>query len=82
MTPLNGTDIAFIEDSGDVLRIYRFDGTDWAQVGNGFDISNVASPSITTLNGTDIAFIDTFNDDLRTYRFSFYQGIGPYALTL
>ena len=69
LTALNGTDVAFIDDSNDSLRTYNFNGTTFAQVGSSLAIATVGSPAITALNVTDIAFIDSSNDSLRTYRF-------------
>ena len=69
LTALNGTDVAFIDDTNEDLRTYRFDGTDWTQVGNDLNIAGIGSAALAALNGTDVAFIDSLNDDLRTYRF-------------
>jgi len=71
ITALNGTDVAIIDNSTDDLRTYRFNGTDWAKVGNDLPIPIAASgvPAITALSEIDIAFIDTDNKSLRTYRF-------------
>ena len=77
LAALNGTDIAYIDTATDALTTYRWDGTDWAQIGSSLAIATVLLPSISALNGTDIAFIDTTNDNLRTYRF----GGSPLTLT-
>jgi hypothetical protein len=66
---LNDTDVAFIDDTNNDLRTYRFDGTSWAQVGNDLNIAGVQAPALAALNDTDVAFIDATNEDLRVYRF-------------
>lgn len=65
---LNETDIALVHDTSKELRLYRFDGNSWTQVGNGFS-GGFSSTSMTALNATDIALIDANNRELRTYRF-------------
>jgi hypothetical protein len=69
ITALSSTRIAFIDDTNDDLRVYDFDGVNWAQTGNDLNIATVALPSITALSSTRIAFIDDTNEDLRTYDF-------------
>ena len=66
LTALNGTDVAFIDGGNKDLRTYRFDGTNWAQVGNDLVIVDAFIPALATLNGTDVAYIDYTNKDLRT----------------
>ena len=63
---LSSTKIALIESNSDELRTYEWDGTDWAQVGNGLAIA-IGRPAICSLSSTTIAFIDSTNDELRTY---------------
>jgi hypothetical protein len=67
---LNNKDVAFIDDTNDELRTYRFDGSTWSLVGSGLAISSVLQPALAALNSTDVAFIDASNDSLRTYRFN------------
>jgi len=74
LAALNGTDVAFVNGTHDSLRTYRFDGSNWSQVGNGLTISGVGTPALAALNGTDVAFIDETQDSLRTYRFAFSIG--------
>ena len=69
LAALNGTDVAFVDAINDSLRTYRFDGTNWAQVGAELAIATVGNPALAALNSTDVAFIDETNDSLRTYRF-------------
>jgi hypothetical protein len=69
LSALNGTDVAFIDAVNEELRAYRFDGSDWAQVGNSLAIATVGAPALCALNGTDVAFIDGVNEELRAYRF-------------
>ncbi len=69
LAALNGTDVAFIDSGNNDLRVYRFDGTNWAQIGNDLNIAGVGFPALAALNGTDVAFIDSTNIDLRVYRF-------------
>jgi len=65
---LSSTKIALIESNSDELRTYEWDGTDWAQVGNGLAIATMGlRAKLCTLNSTTIAFIDDNNDELRTY---------------
>ena len=80
ITALNGTDIVFAEQISDDLRVYRFDGNVFAQVGIDLNIAGIDFSSITALNGTDVAFIDATQDDLRVYRFGFSLS-EPYALS-
>ena len=80
ITALNGTDVAFIDDTQKDLRVYRFDGNVFAQVGIDLNIVGIGVPTITALNGTDIAFIDDTQEDLRVYRFGFSLS-EPYALS-
>jgi len=61
--------VAFIDSANIDLRVYRFDGTNWAQVGNDLNIAGVGVSALAALNGTDVAFIDSTNIDLRVYRF-------------
>ena len=71
LAALNTTDVAFIDNTNEDLRVYRFDGTDWAQVGSDLNVVvTFNSPRLTALNGTDVAFIDSSNQDLRVYRFN------------
>ncbi len=52
---LNDTDIAVIHAQSNELRVYRFDGTDWVQVGNGLFINGFYSlMSLKALNSTDV----------------------------
>ena len=51
------------------LRTYRFDGTDWTQVGNGLGITLIALPSLAALNSTDVAFVGAVGNLLTRYRF-------------
>jgi hypothetical protein len=52
-----------------LLKTYRFDGTDWTQIGNGLTITGISTPEIVALSSTQIAFIDSANDSLRAYNF-------------
>ena len=75
---LNGTDVAFIDETLDELRCYRFNGSTWALVGSGLSISGPSTPALCALNGTDVAFIDSILDQLRCYRFGFSIMGKPY----
>ena len=67
---LNSTDVAFIDHGIDELRTYRFDGSTWSLVGNGFSIVMAGGLSaLAALNETDVAFINSSIDELRTYTF-------------
>ncbi len=69
LAALNSTDVAFIDGGNDSLRTYRFDGTNWSQVGNSLAVTTGNFVSLAALNSTDVAYIDVDNDSLRTYRF-------------
>lgn len=73
ITALTDTDIAITDDVSDFLRTYRFDGTNWAQVGNSFGFpNNRVSVSITTMiSGLTprIAYYNSGTSDLITYDF-------------
>jgi len=72
LAALNSTDVAFIDGVNDSLRVYRWNGSSWAQVGSAGSISlSGGTPALAAMNGTDVAFIDNSNDSLRTYRFGF-----------
>jgi hypothetical protein len=67
---LNSTDIAFIDNVLDELRLYRYDlnaGT-WSLVGSGLSIPSTGGSAITGLNSTDIALLDATNELLSLYR--------------
>ncbi len=68
-TALNHTDIAMYQELTGELRTYRYDGSSWAQVGNGLAIIGAALFSITRLNATDIAIASTHSPQLRRFRF-------------
>jgi hypothetical protein len=69
---MNSTDVAFIDSGNDALRVYRWNGSSWAQVGSAGSISlSGGIPALAAMNGTDVAFIDSGNKSLRTYRFGF-----------
>ena len=41
---LNSTDVAFIDSGNDSLRVYRWDGSTWTQLGSGLSISEIGPP--------------------------------------
>lgn len=70
ITSLNETDIAVsLWSAGPTrqIRTYRFDGTDWAQVGN--SLNRVDLENITAINGTDIATVSTSGTFKNVLRF-------------
>lgn len=52
---MSNRDIAFFDVTNDSLRCYRFDGTNWAQVGSGLTIASGSVGAMTALSATDIA---------------------------
>ena len=67
----DSTDVAFIDSGGiESLRVYRWNGSSWAQVGSGLSISGIGYPALAALNSTDVAFIDSVNDSIRVYRWN------------
>jgi len=70
ITRLNSNTIAYIDNTNQQLRAYRFNGATWAQIGNSLAVSSTTNPTITTLNSTDIAFFDANNQLLKTFRFN------------
>ena len=70
LAALNSTDVAFIDSVNEELRVYRFNGTSWSQVGTGLSI-DASTPALAALNSTDVAFKGATNDKLHTYRFLF-----------
>jgi hypothetical protein len=52
------------------LRLYRFNGSTWSQIGSSFAIANISAPVVEAINGTDVAFYDVTIDSLRTYRWN------------
>ena len=69
LAALNGTDVAFIDDGNNSLRMYRFAGSTWSLLGTALT-TTTSIPALAALNSTDVAFIDSGNDSLRTYRFN------------
>lgn len=67
LAALNSTDIAFADNALDQLRTYRWDETNWAQVGNS---KAVNSGRITALTSTRVAQSDAGDDVLRTFNWS------------
>jgi len=61
MTALSSTRIAVYETTGtDELRTYDFDGTDWTQTGNAFNIGILGLDGrITKISSSRIAFLET-----------------------
>ena len=70
LAALNGTDVAFIDETNEDLRVYRWSGATWSMVGAELNIAGAGQPALAALNGTDVAFIDETNEDLRVYRWS------------
>ena len=68
LAALSSTDVAFIDGGNESLRVYRWNGSSWAQVGSGLWISGIGPAALAALNSTDVAFIDSINDSLRVYR--------------
>jgi len=64
---LNSTDIVFADRDNDALRLYRWGGASWAQVGNSLSVA-MTHPGVVALNSTDFAWIDSSANELRTYR--------------
>lgn len=67
ITALNSTDIVFTDRDNDALRLYRWGGASWAQVGNSLSVA-MTHPGVVALNSTDFAWIDSSANELRTYR--------------
>ncbi|MFW9871942.1 MAG: hypothetical protein ACFFG0_02495 [Candidatus Thorarchaeota archaeon] len=68
LTTLNSTDIAYIDNTDDNLKTYRFNGDGFVQVGNSLNISGAGTKSvITALDSSNIAFIDNANSEIRKY---------------
>lgn len=66
---LNSTDIVFADRDNDALRLYRWGGASWAQVGNSLSVA-MTHPGVVALNSTDFAWIDSSANELRTYRWN------------
>jgi len=64
--------VAFTDSVNDSLRVYRWNGSTWAQVGSAGNLALAGGfPALAAMNGTDVAFIDSSNESLRMYRFGF-----------
>jgi hypothetical protein len=71
VTSLNGTDVVVISKTSTEIRIYRWDGSDFAKVNLGtWTISGVGLLAISAMSGNTISFFDGTNLELRTYLLS------------
>jgi hypothetical protein len=68
LTALTSTDVAFINDSGN-LEKYNFNGTNWTKVGNTLALGALTAPRITSLTDTRIALYDSSLGEIRAYDF-------------
>lgn len=69
----NSRDVAFIDNSLEELRMYRFNhatGT-WALLGTALPIAGVGDGALVAMNATDVAFADFDLSVLRLYRFNY-----------
>jgi hypothetical protein len=69
----NSRDVAFIDNTGEELGMYRYDylaGT-YALLGTSLTISGLGHSAITALNATDIALVDYDLATLSLYRFNY-----------
>ena len=67
---INSTDVAYLDGTSKELRVYRFDGTDFAQVGNSTDVSPAsAEVSLTSMGGNDVCVFDPTDNIMTMYRF-------------
>jgi hypothetical protein len=62
--------IAFIDNVGNLLKAFDFDGITWALVGSGLSITSLANSSLCRLSSSRIAFIDDSVESLRAYDFN------------
>lgn len=69
---LNGTDIAYIDNGNDDLRVYRLDRATliWSLVPSELNIPGLSIPTVTALDETDIALFDGGGETLQAYRWS------------
>ncbi len=68
LAALNGTDVAFIDETLEDLRAYQFNGSVWALVSASLNIPGINGPSLAALSSTDVALVAATLDELRTYR--------------
>lgn len=66
MTALDSSTLVVNDLSTDDLRVYKWNGTDWSQVGNALPLAN-GDHGLATLSGTTIVLADAINEELRTY---------------
>jgi len=64
---LSTTEVAFIDDTNNQLRMYEWNGKTWTLSGTGYSWSIIGESSITALNSTDIVIAD---NGLQTFRWS------------
>jgi hypothetical protein len=68
ITSLNSTDVVITDSGNELLRLYRFDGTDWAAVGAGLALTAYAlQPAVIGLSETRIVFVDCTNGNMGVY---------------
>jgi hypothetical protein len=68
---LNERDVAYYDSGNDHIRVYRFGGSTFTQVGSDTSfVSASGAVAITALNETDIVLADDASDTLRTWRFN------------
>lgn len=70
-TALNSTDFIAVDDTGEELANYRWNGSSWSTFGNAFDLGVMVSefPNIASMTSSRIAYFDQDNDELRAYDF-------------
>jgi hypothetical protein len=67
LAAMDSTHVAFIDNYGDQLRMYVWNGSTWSLEGVGLDIPGIGIPTLAAMDSTHVAFIDDRNDQLRMY---------------
>lgn len=80
MTMLGANRIAVIDEGAKILRVFRFDGSDWIPVSDGFHLGDGIGTKlvIVAINGVDFILLDQESGKIRTYRFEFGDVGGVY----
>lgn len=69
MAGMTNNRIAFYDGTNEDMQCYEWDGIDWTQIGNDFNIAGSAGPTMCSFLNGDVIMIDSTLEKLGCYRF-------------
>ncbi len=76
LTALNSRDFV-LADGNDSLTAYRFDGTNFSQIGESLSVPDLSSPALTALNSRDFVLANNYNSNLTAIKIEYDLDLLP-----